>query len=247
MLFYLESAQWLLSFHESVHQSKRSERYQDVWCQDIEFPENVPQSRIINTTQRMTEVNVLQLNGSDSVKVDVNGMIVRKSDLKYNKGMQGINENEVDIEMGKQDTSFDDIDDYDNVYYLQCVRLFKKYISNDSYFCINISSKVRSNLYGLLGFNESDKMSESDLVENLRQNLKENKERMNGLIGDGVDDNNKNNKRKRTQSHIAVIDDLFHMFDIPRTETFQLMNYAVTRFKHTKKYKAWIVSKRAKK
>ena len=77
----METAQWLLSF--DGFEDKNDDKYQQVWCENITFPENAPKSRIVNSTQRMAEV-LPALNGaSDSVKVDVNGMIVRKSELKY--------------------------------------------------------------------------------------------------------------------------------------------------------------------
>ena len=264
LLFFLETAQWLLSFGD-LCDLKNDDKYQQVWCGNITFPENAPQSRIVNSTQRMAEVLPALDGASNSVKVDVNGMIVRKSDLKY-KDLQETKDNGnnvlVEIEMENEtkmqiadDPSTPDtiqeeksIADYEHTYYLQSVRLFRKYIANDSYFCINVSSKVRSNLYQLLGYNEHDKINEDDLVENLKSNLKKN-ERNNNMKGpnDGLQ-KEPNMIRVRSKSHHndKNIDDLFHVFDIPRAETFQLMNYAVSRFKHTKRYKAWISKKQKK-
>ena len=264
LLFFLETAQWLLSFGD-LCDLKNDDKYQQVWCGNITFPENAPQSRIVNSTQRMAEVLPALDGASNSVKVDVNGMIVRKSDLKY-KDLQETKDNGnnvlVEIEMENEtkmqiadDPSTPDtiqeeksIADYEHTYYLQSVRLFGKYIANDSYFCINVSSKVRSNLYQLLGYNEHDKMNEDDLVENLKSNLKKN-ERNNNMKGpNGGLQKEPNMIRVRSKSHHndKNIDDLFHVFDIPRAETFQLMNYAVSRFKHTKRYKAWISKKQKK-
>eukprot|EP00486_Rosalina_sp_Unknown_P009925 CAMPEP_0201578170 /NCGR_PEP_ID=MMETSP0190_2-20130828/24932_1 /ASSEMBLY_ACC=CAM_ASM_000263 /TAXON_ID=37353 /ORGANISM="Rosalina sp." /LENGTH=314 /DNA_ID=CAMNT_0048011059 /DNA_START=948 /DNA_END=1892 /DNA_ORIENTATION=+ len=264
LLFYLESAQWLLSFGD-LTAFKNDDKYQQVWCGNIKFPENAPQSRIVNSTQRMAEVLPVLDGASSSVKVDVNGMIVRKSELKYKDNKDSVL---VEIEMDDHTTKMNIKDDpstpdtiheeksianenesvdYDHSYYLQSVRLFRKYIANDSYFCINVSSKVRSNLYHLLGYNDNDKINEEDLVEHLKQNLKKNEERNNG-DGQGLE-KEPNMIRTRSKSHHndKNIEDLFHIFDIPRAETFQLMNYAVSRFKHTKRYKAWIASKKQKK
>lgn len=266
-MFYLETAQWLLSFDN--FENKNDDKYQQVWCENITFPENAPKSRIVNSTQRMAEV-LPALNGaSNSVKVDVNGMIVRKSELKY-KDLQNPKTNEngdqvlVEIEMETEmkitdnpstpDTMHEEKatakTDYDHLYYLQSIRLFRKYIANDSYFTINVSSKVRSNLYHLLGYNENDKINEEDLVTNLKSNLKTNENRNNIKATNGASQKEPDMVRVRSKSshhNDRNIDDLFHIFDIPRSETFQLMNYAVSRFKHTKRYKAWIASKKQKK
>ena len=40
------------------------------------------------------------------------------------------------------------------------------------------------------------------------------------------------------------VSDLYKIYDLARDETYKLMDYAVERFKHTKRYKSWIQQRR---
>eukprot|EP01084_Bolivina_argentea_P065683 119730_1 len=54
--------------------------------------------------------------------------------------------------------------------YIQCAKLFTKYISNDAYFAINIASKTRHELYQQTGYNDKDKQSNEMIAQYLNEN-----------------------------------------------------------------------------
>ena len=108
-------------------------------------------------------------------------------------------------------------------------------MTNDSYFCINISFKAQRNLYQLFGYDDNDKINDEDLVQHLKSNLKKHGELNNGMQG-AVEEKPKSEDDKNVK-------DLFHIYDVARAETLRLMHSAVSRFKLTERYKAWVASK----
>eukprot|EP00488_Nonionellina_sp_1-RS-2012_P003745 TRINITY_DN8106_c0_g1_i1.p1 TRINITY_DN8106_c0_g1~~TRINITY_DN8106_c0_g1_i1.p1 ORF type:complete len:111 (-),score=16.59 TRINITY_DN8106_c0_g1_i1:259-591(-) len=84
--------------------------------------------------------------------------------------------------------------------WMQCVKLFQKYVINGSYFCVNISGERRIVLYRIMGYDTFSTKSDSELVEILMANCN--------------DDMNK----------------LFHVFDSARYAVFRLMIQTVARF-----------------
>lgn len=91
--------------------------------------------------------------------------------------------------------------------WLQCVKLFQKYIINGSYFCINISGEDRIALYDLFGYDSSSTKIDEELLEVLKEKCENN------------------------------MDKLFHIFDTARYAVFRLMIYSVSRFENSDVYK----------
>eukprot|EP00483_Globobulimina_turgida_P006312 UN06322 len=101
--------------------------------------------------------------------------------------------------------------------YLQSVQFFKKYVANNSYFCINISYVQRNSLYQQFGIeNESHNASQSN--QEIAQFLKTNK---------------------------VSTDTLFHLYDESRREILILLNFAFSRFKTSDKGHEYIQQKQA--
>eukprot|EP01084_Bolivina_argentea_P319881 554880_1 len=94
--------------------------------------------------------------------------------------------------------------------YLQCVHIFKKYVINGSYFCINISFVNRDYLYKQFGGNE--KATDEEMVK---------------YLCDG------NITREK----------IVHIFDECRSEIFQLLLFAFSRFKCSHEYNEYIDKK----
>ena len=118
LLFYLESSQWLLSF--DCLELKKDEEQKEAWCGNIIFPPNAPKSRIVSAAQRMTDVWPALGGASKSVKVDANGMIVRKSKfIKYkdfaDARVSGSNLEQIQIEMKDAPSTPDTIQDQKSI------------------------------------------------------------------------------------------------------------------------------------
>eukprot|EP01084_Bolivina_argentea_P072382 131423_1 len=113
-------------------------------------------------------------------------------------------------------TDIEQMDNYPTTEeYLQCISIFKKYIANDAYFCINIDSAARLELYNVFGCNmnyASNRNNENLMIEALQNTS-------------GID-----------------VNKLFHLFDASRTQIYQLLLFAFARFKRTDEYKSLISS-----
>ena len=88
--------------------------------------------------------------------------------------------------------------------YLQFAELFKKYIANDAYFCVNISGGTRGRFYEKLEYDDKDNKKSMDVIVNYL-------------------------KEKDDMDKYA----LFELFDDARREIFELMNFAFVRFRKT--------------
>ena len=91
--------------------------------------------------------------------------------------------------------------------WLQCVKIFQKYVINGSYFCINISGENRIELYEKFGYDTTSTKCDEELLEILKEKCENN------------------------------MDKLFHIFDTARYAVFRLMIYSVSRFENSDTYK----------
>ena len=94
--------------------------------------------------------------------------------------------------------------------WMQCVLLFKKYIVNGSYFCINISGESRDKLYQIFGFEDGFDADTKFDNESICDALKE---------------------------KCSNLNELFHVFDEQRKEISYLMQISMSRFMQTDEYK----------
>lgn len=91
--------------------------------------------------------------------------------------------------------------------WMQCVKIFQKYVINGSYFCINISGENRIELYEKFGYDTTSTKCDEELLEILKEKCENN------------------------------MDKLFHIFDTARYAVFRLMIYSVSRFENSDTYK----------
>eukprot|EP01084_Bolivina_argentea_P087396 157842_1 len=201
ILFFVETHQWLLSL-------LMKKEYQKFVATDI--------LNIINETENQAKTNkhMHQLSASIGnifgVTVTVDTYVSDEQLLTImfpdNAPKSRIVTDNFDNE---ENVEHDENDDYPSVNeYMQCIKIFKKFITNSAYFCVNIDSASRYGLYQIFGFKEYDSsQKEEDIVKILK------------------------NKTKMTRT------ELFHLFDGCRTQVYQLLNFAFMRFKITKEYK----------
>jgi len=58
--------------------------------------------------------------------------------------------------------------------WLQCVKIFQKYVINGSYFCINISGENRIELYDKFGYDTTSTKCDEELLEVLKEKCENN-------------------------------------------------------------------------
>ena len=92
--------------------------------------------------------------------------------------------------------------------YLQFTKLFKKYIINDAYFCVNISGLTRKKFYLQLEYDDNENKKTNEIMV---QYLKDR-----GNIDEYA---------------------LLTMFDAARREIFELLSFAFIRFKNTEEFR----------
>ncbi len=93
--------------------------------------------------------------------------------------------------------------------YRQAVKLFQKYISNDAPFCVNISARCRNNLYTMFDYSAV----------------------RHGFV----------NPRNETAHLRETLEeaDLYHIFNKPRREVWQVMQDSYRRFGMTDVFAVW--------
>eukprot|EP00484_Ammonia_sp_Unknown_P007818 CAMPEP_0197080798 /NCGR_PEP_ID=MMETSP1384-20130603/214313_1 /TAXON_ID=29189 /ORGANISM="Ammonia sp." /LENGTH=398 /DNA_ID=CAMNT_0042519689 /DNA_START=563 /DNA_END=1759 /DNA_ORIENTATION=+ len=223
LLFFVESSQWLEYLIELCHreniQLSIDEKASGI---DVRFNKHCPRSRIVcwspeddrlkpvstnlsNDTDTTLSTNTnttnnLTRSASHPGAARPSGTLTTTSSGGNNKPRHStqltVDLNLDDFEVGAA------IDDP----WLQCAKIFRKYIVNGSYFCINISGENRIELYEAFGYDASANHIDEEIAESLKENLQND------------------------------MDKLFHIFDTARYAVFRLMIYSVSRFETSDTY-----------
>lgn len=104
----------------------------------------------------------------------------------------------------------------DDTVYIQCVQLFKKYICNDAYFCVNISYPTRMNIYSYFDYSDG-------LYPHSRNDAKAKSAEMKNLV----------NSLKKSVTNGDQMLLIFKIFENARHEIFQLLHHSFARFKYS--------------
>eukprot|EP01083_Nonionella_stella_P179159 635298_1 len=155
MLFFLETAQWI-EFISSLNpqnphsmNAKELSTFNELY--GIKFPDNVPKSKIIESPVTNVGGVVLNLDGT----------------VHSNKEEKEKRETAVRVHEDVNETG---LTDEDKVYF-SAVKIFRKYVINQAYFCINISFEHRAKLYSLFGWDDSKQSMDSVMVKHLKVSI----------------------------------------------------------------------------
>eukprot|EP01084_Bolivina_argentea_P030191 55979_1 len=167
LLFFIETNQWInMIISQLIATSNDSDNPLGNKNDDeqnvinkllrIKLPKNAPKSRILSSS---TKINDVIMNDDGTTIASQNQKTKQIEQLNG-----GIKSTEITI------------DDNDNNAYMSALKLFLKYIVNESYFCINISWEHRQELYNLFGYSDSNKTADIDMISRLKKNVNSLKE-----------------------------------------------------------------------
>lgn len=176
----------------------------------IRFHHNIPQSRIVfwnpdddrpvlSISSGTTDISSTGPSGTASTGHST----ATSSSAKSGQTFQTTHAAQLTVDLNLEDFELESaVTDS----WMMAVKIFRKYVVNGSYFCINISGEDRIALYEQFGYSVSAANTDEEMLVTLRDNLEND------------------------------IDQLFHIFDTARYSVFRLMIYSVSRFENSEQY-----------
>eukprot|EP00485_Elphidium_margaritaceum_P022840 CAMPEP_0202712634 /NCGR_PEP_ID=MMETSP1385-20130828/43549_1 /ASSEMBLY_ACC=CAM_ASM_000861 /TAXON_ID=933848 /ORGANISM="Elphidium margaritaceum" /LENGTH=424 /DNA_ID=CAMNT_0049372723 /DNA_START=477 /DNA_END=1751 /DNA_ORIENTATION=- len=220
LLFFVETSQWLdYVMQTGGQQAQQAKDAAEIW---IRFNEHAPRSRIVCWSAQDDRVVALPhdlldatLSSNSTAPSAHSGarpsatMTATASSAFSKPKSAHASQLTVDLNLDEFELSTAITDPW-----LQCVKLFRKYVANGSYFCINISGENRIKIYEYFGYDTTSTTVDEELVEVLKEKC--------------------NNDMQQ----------LMRIFDVARYSVFRLMIYSVSRFEASDVYQEYFITQR---